>query len=66
MTFSEELTEFYRLMGSKAFWDLTDRQRHGALRGLWYSGIKNNVQNQILLSATIEFEKRDCLMAVRI
>ena len=47
------------------FWNLPDHQRHGALCGLWYAGIKADADNHLLLTATAEYERREILMLFR-
>lgn len=62
MKFADELHEFWRLMGTKTFWALPDHQRLGALKGLWYAGNAANCDNQDLLTATAEYDRRQELM----
>ena len=62
MSFMDEWREFFRLMGTKEFWALPDHQRLGALTGLWYSGQAAGADNQLLLIATSEYDRRQILV----
>ena len=62
MSFMDEWREFFRLMGTKMFWALPDQQRLGALEGLWYAGQAAGVDNQLLLTATAEYDRRQLLV----
>ena len=62
MNYSEDLSEFYRLMGDRDFWGLPDHQRHGALRGLWLSHQDSGDGDVSIQASTIEFERREALI----
>lgn len=62
MNFSDELREFYRLMGDWEFWKLPDYQRHGALKGLWHSHQLSGTSDTQIQAATIEYTRRESLM----
>ena len=60
--FLEDLREFHRLMGTLPFWRLPVEQRHGALKGLWYSHAKSGESDTYIQAATREYMIREYWM----